>query len=203
MIPILPAGWGRGEGGLSLLSLWPGENKRTGGRIIIIKKGGLPSYLPTVWLASCRIRLNCFFILYFIFFFSALTPTGGNIPHYFSQYTTVRAPQRRSAKSNLPCLPSLIASRRRRSFFPAVTYFHLVYSNSSSPRCPLPACLLPAACAGMLDQLTAGTSQAAGERQQRQVAAAQRCSMGNVGKKSEADAQQIIQSRRFPHNRGL
>lgn len=22
-------------------------------------------YLPTVWLASCRIRLNCFFILYF------------------------------------------------------------------------------------------------------------------------------------------
>ena len=30
-----------------------------------IKKGGLPSYLPTVWLASCRIRLNCFFILYF------------------------------------------------------------------------------------------------------------------------------------------
>lgn len=40
------------------------------------------AYLPTVWLASCRIRLNCFFILYL----SALTPTGGNIPHYFSQY---------------------------------------------------------------------------------------------------------------------
>lgn len=76
MIPILPAGWGRGEGGLSLLSLWPGENKRTGGRIIIIKKGGLSSYLPTVWLASCRIRLNCFFILYFIFFFCVNTYRG-------------------------------------------------------------------------------------------------------------------------------
>lgn len=24
------------------------------------------AYLPTVWLASCRIRLNCFFILYFL-----------------------------------------------------------------------------------------------------------------------------------------
>lgn len=121
MIPILPAagGWG----GLSLLSLWPGENKRTGED----KKSGF-AFLPSHRLVgelSHPIEL-----LLHLVFLSALTPTGGNIPHYFSQYTTVRAPQRRSAKSNLPCLPSLIASGRRRSFFPAVTYFHLVYSNS-------------------------------------------------------------------------
>lgn len=35
---------------------WPGENSA--------RKGF--AYLPTVWLASCRIRLNCFFILYFL-----------------------------------------------------------------------------------------------------------------------------------------
>lgn len=35
------------------------------------------SYLPTVWLASCLIRLNCFFILCF----SALTPGGRATPH--------------------------------------------------------------------------------------------------------------------------
>lgn len=35
------------------------------------------SYLPTVWLASCLIRLNCFFILCF----SALPPGGAATPH--------------------------------------------------------------------------------------------------------------------------
>lgn len=35
------------------------------------------SYLPTVWLASCLIRLNCFFILCF----SALPPGGRGAPH--------------------------------------------------------------------------------------------------------------------------
>lgn len=34
-------------------------------------------YLPTVWLASCLIRLNCFFILCF----SALSPRGRATPH--------------------------------------------------------------------------------------------------------------------------
>lgn len=64
------------------------------------------AYLPTVWLASCRIRLNCFFIFVF---FSALTPTGGNIPHYFSQYNDPCSTEAQHTKSNVPCLPSFIA----------------------------------------------------------------------------------------------
>lgn len=69
MIPILPAGWGRGEGGLSLLSLWPGENKRTGGRIIIIKKRGF-AFLPSHRLVgelSHPIELLLHLVFYFFF----------------------------------------------------------------------------------------------------------------------------------------
>lgn len=60
MIAILPAagGWG----GVSPSFHFGPVRISARGRI---KKAGLPSYLPTVWLASCRIRLNCFFILYF------------------------------------------------------------------------------------------------------------------------------------------
>lgn len=45
--------------------------------IQLTERRGGNAYLPTVWLASCRIRLNCFFILYF----SALTPTAKKTPH--------------------------------------------------------------------------------------------------------------------------
>lgn len=38
------------------------------------------SYLPTVWLASCLIRLNCFFILGVC----ALPAGAGATPHYFT-----------------------------------------------------------------------------------------------------------------------
>lgn len=40
------------------------------------------SYLPTVWLASCLIRLNCFFILCF----SALPAGGRASPHISSMW---------------------------------------------------------------------------------------------------------------------
>lgn len=41
------------------------------------RNNNVSSYLPTVWLASCLIRLNCFFILCF----SALPPGGRVTPH--------------------------------------------------------------------------------------------------------------------------
>lgn len=79
-------GGGGGKGGVSFI--WPSEHK----------KGA--TYLPTVWLASWRIRLNCFFILYFLYF----NAYWGVIFRIIS-LVMVRAPRRRSAESTLTCFP--------------------------------------------------------------------------------------------------
>lgn len=57
-------------------------------------------YLPTVWLASCRIRLNCFFILYFL-----CQHLRGEIFRITSHNTYLHPPQRCSTNSNLPFPP--------------------------------------------------------------------------------------------------
>lgn len=123
------------------------------------------AYLPTVWLASWRIRLNCFFILYFLRYH-----LQGEIFRIISLNVTVRAPQRRNAKSSRPYFPSFMlqaanAENASRDY---------IFSNDifffASTFAPLPA----QGCWTNAPRALSGR-----ERQQWQVAAAQQCSVGN------------------------
>lgn len=89
------------------------------------------AYLPTVWLASWRIRLNCFFILYFPY----LTPTVWNIPHYFSQFN---GPCSKEAQRKIqsPIFPSLVAGGSHRKHL-TISYFPMKFLHEHFP--PLPA----------------------------------------------------------------
>lgn len=86
------------------------------------------AYLPTVWLASWRIRLNCFFILYFL----RSHLWGGNIPHYFFQYigpsSTGEQRKIQSAIFSFPhCkLPGLNTYSR-------ITYFRIYFLHLNLP----------------------------------------------------------------------
>lgn len=135
------------------------------------------AYLPTVWLASCRIRLNCFFILYL----SALTPTGGNIPHYFSQYN---GPCSAAAQHKIPTVAFPFPHRKLPA--PIQNLFHdrtkliLLLMINVFPPPPSTIYVRPIACAGMLDQFTAGTRTQGATAATRSLAAAQQCNLGNV-----------------------
>lgn len=152
---------GHQPGGGCFSFLWPSEHK----------KGA--TYLPTVWLASWRIRLNCFFILYFLCF----NAYWGVIFRIISLSVMVRAPRRRSAESTLTCFPLPSAQAAGGGSIPPLHlflffFFFLTMKIAHLQLCP--RCLRRDAGPSSPWALTGR------ERQRRQVAAAQQCILGNV-----------------------
>lgn len=112
------------------------------------------------WTASS----SCIIVIFFGF---ALTPTGGKIPHYFSQYNAPcsTAAQRKSQSAMFPVPHRNLPTPESYS---TITYFQMIFFYIH---------IRPIACAGMLEQFTAG-AQAESDSSDK-VAAAPQCSVGN------------------------
>lgn len=142
---------------------WPGENSAR-------KRVYLPSH-RLVGELSHPIEL----LLHFVF--SALTPTGGNIPHYFSQYngpcSTEAQHKIQSAifpfpHRKLPTPKNLSHDYIFSNYIYIILFLHLAY-------------ICPTACAGMLDQFTAGT-----HRQRATAVTSSGCAAMQCGKCSKS-----------------
>lgn len=143
-----------GGGGVLFPLTWPGENSAR--RAVCLPSHRLVGEL------SHPIEL----LLHLVF--SALTPTGGNIPHYFSQYN---GPCSTEAQHKIQS--SIFPFPHRKFRIPRLHIFkwwNFFFSTSTFAPLPAQGCWTnsPLALTGR-------------ERQQWQVAAAQQCSVGNVG----------------------
>lgn len=151
---------GHQPGGGCFSFFWPSEHK----------KGA--TYLPTVWLASWRIRLNCFFILYFLCF----NAYWGVIFRIISLSVMVRAPRRRSAESTLTCFPLLSAQAAGGGSIPPLhlfSFFLFFFDNENCTSTIVPP--LPAQGCGT--QFTVGT-----HRQRATAATSRGCAAVHSGK---------------------
>lgn len=129
------------------------------------KRGHLPPHCLVGELAH-PIEL----LLHFVFSFLSFNAYWGVIFRIISLGVTVRAPRRRSAESALTCFPLPSWQAADSGSIPPLHLFLCNENWTSTFVPPLPA-------QGCRTQFTAGTHR---ERQRRQVAAAQQCSVGNV-----------------------
>lgn len=178
--------------------------------VVVVAVGGGPppfhlpphrrafAYLPTVWLASWRIRLNCFFILCLVL--SHLHTAGGNSPADLAQRDAPCSwteAQRRIQSPIFPFPHRRLPTPRIESgdyIFFSLPPDYICIDIFLSPFLSISAA---GACARMLEQFTAGT-----RRRRATAVTSSGCAARHCGKCSDAKCgerrKKRAQPRRFP-----